>query len=201
MSLTSAASAGSHTSPSLLARVRAAEPQAWQRLVALYEPLVRCWCRRAQLQETDAADVCQEVFCAVTRHVDGFRAQGEGSFRRWLWVVTRSKLNDHFRRIAGRARGEGGTEGQLRLAEIPDAWGDPQSDPQTNAVLDAVRQRALDQVRAQFEPATWNAFWLVTIEEQSVADAARALSMTVGAVYKAKSRVLNRLRAELCEIE
>jgi len=202
MSTPAASFAGdAFTSPSLLARVRTAEPEAWQRLMTLYGPLVECWIRRAQLQENDVADVSQEVFCAVSRCLPEFRARGEGSFRSWLWVVTRSKLQDHFRRLARRPQGEGGTDGLRRLAEIPDAWGDPISDAQTQSAIDAVRRQALALVRAEFEDRTWNAFWKVTIEEKPVAQIASELEMTIGAVYKAKSRVLHRLRAELCDAE
>src|SRR5437868_592372 len=50
------------TSLSLLQRARQKEPDAWQRLVILYEPLVRHWCRRGGVAAQDIADVTQEVF-------------------------------------------------------------------------------------------------------------------------------------------
>ena len=57
--------------------------------------------------------------------------------------------------------------------------------------------RALELVRAEFEDRTWQAFWRVAAEGRPPADIADELGMTLHAVYKAKSRVLCRLRREL----
>lgn len=48
---------GSSTSASLLARVKADEPLAWERLIKLYGPVVYSWARGAGLQSEDAADL------------------------------------------------------------------------------------------------------------------------------------------------
>src|SRR6185437_3702242 len=49
------------TSSSLIARVKAREPEAWRRLVELYGPLVyRC------VPTSDAPDIVQEAFRAVS---------------------------------------------------------------------------------------------------------------------------------------
>src|SRR5438552_4110060 len=66
------------TSSSLLARVRAQDRAAWNRLVDLYGPLVYRWCRQLGLLSEDAEDVGQEVFVAVYRKVIDFRVQREG---------------------------------------------------------------------------------------------------------------------------
>jgi RNA polymerase sigma-70 factor (ECF subfamily) len=52
----------------------------------------------------------------------------------------------------------------------------------------------LDAVRAEFEDRTWWAFWQVVIDGRTPA---ADLGMTLGAVYKAKARVLRRVRVEL----
>jgi RNA polymerase sigma-70 factor (ECF subfamily) len=54
-------SASEATSSSLLERVKTQDPQGWQRLLALYGPLVYHWARQSHLQDQDAADVVQEV--------------------------------------------------------------------------------------------------------------------------------------------
>src|SRR5947209_20533536 len=83
------------TSLSLLERVRAADPQAWQRLVHVYSPLIFSWCRRTGLGPDDAADVMQDVWQAVSAAIGRFRRSAEsGTFRGWVWTITRNKLRD-----------------------------------------------------------------------------------------------------------
>src|SRR5947199_10678979 len=112
----------SATSRSLLQRARAADAGAWDRLVALYGPLVLHWCRRWGLREEDAADVFQEVFQAVAAHLAAFRRDRSGdTFRGWLRAITRNKVNDLFRRREREPAGAGGSEARARLAQVPEA--------------------------------------------------------------------------------
>jgi RNA polymerase sigma-70 factor (ECF subfamily) len=60
--------------------------------------------------------------------------------------------------------------------------------------------RALDAIRGEFEPRTWQAFWKTTVEGRAPKDVAAELAMSAGAVRVAKSRVLQRLRAELGDV-
>ena len=104
----------------LLERVKADDAAAWDRLVDLYAPLVYRWCRRCDLPEQDTADVFQDVFQAVATHIAGFRKEKEGdTFRGWLRTITRNKVRDHFRKLGREPAGEGGTEAQIRLSELP----------------------------------------------------------------------------------
>lgn len=54
-------------------------------------------------------------------------------------------------------------------------------------------------IRGEFEEKSWQAFWLVTMEDRSADQAAEQLGMTRNAVYIARSRVLRRLRDLLGE--
>src|SRR5437868_814948 len=72
------------TSLSLLQRVRVRDALAWERLVALYRPLVLSWCQRGGARREDADDLAQEVFLAVAGGLEKFRREGEGSFRSWV---------------------------------------------------------------------------------------------------------------------
>jgi hypothetical protein len=58
-------------------------------------------------------------------------------------------------------------------------------------------QRALEQVRAEFEERTWQMFWQTLVEDKSAADVAADFGVTSAAVRKARSRVLHRLREEM----
>jgi RNA polymerase sigma-70 factor (ECF subfamily) len=191
------------TCRSLLERIQADDPVAWRRLVDLYAPLVFHWCRRWDLREQDSADVSQEVFQAVATHVAGFHRERAGdTFRGWLRTITENKIRDHFRRLGREPDGVGGTEAQLRFAQLPESRS-PDEDDSDVAERRAERRLfglVLDQIRNEFEDRTWQAFWLTTVESRSTGDVAGDLGISPGAVRVAKSRVLRRLREELGDV-
>ena len=65
---------GSSTSRSLLAGAKLADAAAWERLVKLYAPLVASWCRRWGVPRQDIVDLLQEVFSAVSGHLNRFQS-------------------------------------------------------------------------------------------------------------------------------
>jgi RNA polymerase sigma-70 factor (ECF subfamily) len=188
------------TSRSLLERVRADDPRAWDQLVALYAPLVFHWCRGWDLREQDAADIFQEVFQAVATHIGSFRKEQKGdTFRGWLRTITRNKVHDFFRRRGREPEGVGGTDAQARLAEVPAPAPAEEGSLAEEPAERALVYRALELIRAEFTEQTWQAFWRTAIEDRPTADVAAELAMSPGAVRVAKSRVLQRLREELGE--
>jgi RNA polymerase sigma-70 factor (ECF subfamily) len=189
---------GDSTSMSLLERVRGDDQAAWVRLVKLYEPVLDRWCQRAGLQLADAADVKQEVFAAVTRAIGEFRRNRPGdSFRGWLYTITRNKIRDRLRKL--NEVGAGGSDAQIRLSLIPadDSDHEPPADSDDERML---YLHAVEIIRSEFEPKTWNAFWRVTVDGHSAADVAAELGVTPNAVYLARSRVLRRLREEFGDL-
>lgn len=192
----------SDTSSSLLRRVKTHNAEAWDRLVKLYGPLAYIWTRGAGLQASDAADVGQETFAAVWRNIAEFRHQGPtDSFRGWLWTITRSKIRDRFRRLQNQPQAPGGTAGQGMMAQVSQEAPASSAPPFASGEGAAVARRTLELVRTEFEPPTWQAFWQTAVEGRVPADVAEELGMTRQAVYKAKSRVLLRVRQELEGLE
>ena len=189
------------TSASLLERVRASsDADSWQRLVAIYDPLVRGWLRRHVLAEDDVDDVTQEVMSVVVRRLAEFQHNGRiGAFRTWLKTITANCLRDHWRRGKNlpRAAGESGFEGILsQLA-------DPGSELSRIWDLDHdrhVARQLLHVLRGEFEPRTWNAFQRTALEGASASDVAAELGLSTNAVFIARSRVLARLRQEAAEL-
>jgi RNA polymerase sigma-70 factor (ECF subfamily) len=157
-------------SRSWLSDLRAGRPRGWQRLVEVFEPVVRHWCRQAGVQPADGDDVTQEVFVKVRQGIGSFEP---GNFTGWLYTITANAVRDHFRHRAGRPAGVGGTDFQHRLAQEP-------APEDGSAVPESARQvlvrRVMDVVRG---------------------DVAAALGMTEANVRNARSRVLARIREEL----
>lgn len=191
----------SATSRSLLDRVRADDAAAWDRLVGLYAPLVFYWCRRADLQEQDAADVLQEVFLAVAIHLSGFHKDRPGdTFRGWLRVITQHKILDLFRRRQREPDGVGGSVAADRLADMPAPIGPQEQSAADHRAERSLLFRSLDFLRGEFEPKTWQAFWKTVVDDRCAKDVAEELGMSPGAVRVCKSRVLQRLRQELGDL-
>jgi len=189
------------TSSSLLARVKSRDEDAWRRLSKLYGPLVYRATRRFGLQEFDAAEIVQEVFQSVFLHIDGFRRDRQGdTFRGWLWTITKTKLLDYYRKRARQPPVEGGSDAYDRLRNVPEELLEDDSSGAALASASALAQYALALIQTDFEEKTWQAFWRSAVEDKPAAEIAAELEMTVAAVYKAKSRVLARLRAELSDL-
>ncbi|MBI5757566.1 MAG: sigma-70 family RNA polymerase sigma factor [Planctomycetales bacterium] len=193
------------TSASLLDRARHRDDLAWNELVELYAPLVYFWCRKTNIVEQDIPDVVQEVFRAVVTGIGGFRKDRPGdTFRGWLRIVTRSKLADHFRRLDRNPIAVGGSGAQWRMEHISGESGDCdsiESEDDERLAEFALFHRGLEKIRADFDPKTWQAFWRVVVDGLSASEAGHELGMRPGTVRVAKSRVLQRLRRQLGDVE
>jgi RNA polymerase sigma factor (sigma-70 family) len=181
-----------HTRYSLLARLADADDgAAWRAFEALYQPAVYRFARSRGLQEADALEVVQEVMLAVHRTVPDWRpSQRAGSFRAWLAEAARRLTLQTLRKRDRRDRAAGGVAGQGALAEAAAPVAIAESDDERRWAFFC----AAAQVEQEVQPATWRAFWLTAVEGRAAADAARELDMTVGNVYSAKCRVLDRIR-------
>lgn len=193
------------TSISLLYRLKANDAAAWDRLVILYAPLVYHWCRRLNLPDQDAADIFQDVFQSVAANIDSFRKeQSTDTFRGWLRIITHNKVQDYFRRQGRQPQAQGGSEASFRLSQIPSSSLPTTDDAdEFDADVQAYQQlvhRALELIRNEFTPRTWQAFWRVAVDGRRPVDVAEELEMRAGTVRVAKSRVLQRLREELGDL-
>jgi RNA polymerase sigma factor (sigma-70 family) len=190
------------TRASLLARLR--DPQdraAWQEFVELYGSLVYGVARRRGLQDADAADLTQEVFLAVARAAGRWEYdRSRGTFRGWLYGVTRHKVAKFHERRRSRPVARGDTDAQCRLAEEPSPGSDPEA-PWEQEFQQQLFRLAAAQVRDSFAPTTWQAFWRTAVEGQDAASVGADLGLSVGAVYVAKSRVLARLGERIQELQ
>lgn len=190
------------TSLSLIEKIRSNDTDAWNRMVDLYGPLVFYWCRQKGLGEQDASDVVQDVLMAVARGIGGFRRDREGdTFRGWLRVVTRSQIAMHFRKKGRSEIATGGSTFLMQIQNVPD--------PEVNGNEDEIDEdyektslfrRGLQLIQTEFEPSTWQAFWMIVIDQKSHDQVAETLQLTAGAVRQAKYRVLKRLKSEFGEI-
>lgn len=177
---------------SLLERLRKPfEPEAWDRFVSLYTPLIYTWGRRAGLREDDAADLVQDVILKLMEALPTFQYDPQKSFRAWLRTITLNTWRDHCKRRGNRLLL--GNEAALAAVASPDGleefW---ETEYSQHLVC-----RAMQLMQADFRPATWKAFWEQVVVGRPARAVAAELGLSTGAAYAAKFRVLDRLREEL----
>ena len=180
------------TDASLLERLKLpVDQRAWSRFVDLYTPLIYSWGRQVGLQESDAADLVQEVFALLVQKMPDFAYDHHKSFRSWLRTVTLNKWRDRCRRLAVRPHELTGKQ----PPELAESQGEGSfSEVEYRQQLVA---RALELMQAEFQPTTWKACWEFVVAGRPAAEVARQLGISENAVHLAKGRVLRRLRKEL----
>jgi RNA polymerase sigma-70 factor (ECF subfamily) len=189
------------TRASLLARL--ADPgdrAAWQQFVELYGRLVYAFARKRGLQDADAADLTQEVFLGLADAAGRWRYDARlGSFRGWLYGITRKKIARFLERRNGQAQGSGDTDANRRFAEKPgrepgleESW--------EREYQEQLFRLAAEEVAAAVAPKTWRAFWGTAVEGRPAAEVGAELGLSAGAVYVARSRVLARLTERVQEL-
>ncbi len=182
------------TSMSLLDLVRTHDEVAWRCMTELYGPLIYHWCRNAGLGADDAADILQDVFRSVVIHIATFeKTETGGSFRAWLWSITRNKIRDYFKVRAGKASATGGTDAHLHMLAIPDREPNDACDSSLVATS-GLTCRVFELVQREVKETTWLAFWRTTIDDIAPVVVADELGISIESVWQAKSRVLRRAR-------
>lgn len=190
------------TRASLILRLPdAADVAAWDEVLTIYGPLVYRLALRQGLQQTDAEDLVQEVFTAIARSVSKWLERTDrGKFRAWLLRIARNTAINLLTRRPKGAIGAGGDDAVRSLAEIP------HPSPELSNQFDLAYRRdvfrwAAQRVQESVTEPTWQAFWLTQVEGRPIADAARQVEMSVGAVYVARSPVMTRLRELVSQLE
>jgi len=181
----------SQTPLSLLDKLRGrGDAAVWERFVQLYTPLLSHWVHRLGIHGPDTADAVQDVFTILIQKLPDFHYDPALRFRAWLWTVTRNCVRERQRRRFPTTTGN--------VEELPTPGDDDVADTVAEAEYrQYLTRRALDLMQAEFQPATWRAFWECVVNERPAAEVACELELTENAVYLAKGRVLRRLRIEL----
>lgn len=168
------------------------DAEAWAEFASIYQPMILRLIRARGLQHADATDVTQDVLTRVAAAVAKFDCdQTSGTFRGWLYRITRNLVVDFLRRSAK----EKLVQADVQLEGIVAG----ETDCEESALFHLEFQRQIlwlsaREVRKQVQPATWQAFWQTEIQRRPVSEVAEELHFTTGAVYVARSRVLARLR-------
>ena len=185
------------TRPSLIRRLQAGtDAEAWDEFSSIYRPVIVRLAVAKGLQAEDAEDIAQKVLMSVARNIKRWKQdEKQARFRTWLQRVVRNATLNALSR-APQDGAVGGTEALAVLAELPHS---------DSAAFDREWRRetlhwAAQQIRDEFQPATWDAFWLTAVEGESPETAAARTGKSIVAVYIARTRVMQRIRAKIDEL-
>lgn len=183
------------TRHSLLLRLSSCQGEAWDEFVEIYEQAILRYSRSRGLQFSDAEDAVQEVFLAVHKYFNDKQPKlTKGRFSAWLFCVARNIAVDHVRR----------KQRDPVVGNEAMDWNELQqttfSQENENAIFHQECQKSIfkwaaNRVRPEVRDATWQAFWLTTVEGATAKQAADATKLSIGAVYTAKCRVMTKIKA------
>jgi RNA polymerase sigma-70 factor (ECF subfamily) len=185
----------STTRKTLLQRVRdPANREAWTEFFDLYAPLLEAYALAQGLSRADAEEVRDRSLEVVARRLPSFEYErSRGRFQGWLHAIARGKVVD-LRREQRLRRGD-----DSGLASLADPEGGP-DDAWDRAWRREHLLHGLRQVRASEPPAAFRVFELLLLEELSVPEVCARTGLNANQVYKAKARVLARVREHLARL-
>ena len=171
---------------------------AWEEFASIYRPVIVRIALRKQMQFDDAEDLAQQVLLLVLKNINKWKSDpARARFRTWLQTVVRSAtMNAWSRRPKDQA--SGGTDSLQQRHQRPDKADSLSFDLEwQRETLRWVAQ----QVRGEFESTTWTAFWDTAIEQLPAQEVAEKIGRSVGAVYIARSRVMQRIKQRIAELD
>jgi RNA polymerase sigma-70 factor (ECF subfamily) len=195
------------TRRTLLSRLKDWNDSAsWQEFFNLYSRLIFGVARRAGLSEAEAQDVLQETVVAVAKQMPQFHYDpAVGSFKSWLLQVTRSRINDAWRRKFYAKNGNtvrreerlGTTTAEGLPApagfDLDGAW---EADWEKH-VLAAATAR----VKALADPSRYQMFHLHVVKQIPAREVARRLHVHLMTVYYAKRVISKQIQKQIALLE
>jgi RNA polymerase sigma-70 factor (ECF subfamily) len=101
----------------LVKQIRSGDPQAWERLINLYEGRLIAFAIRRVRDRAAAEDIVQETFVGFLNSLPNFDEKRE--LQTYLFTIASYKITDHLRRT-GRRPAQTGEEASERMAEQSD---------------------------------------------------------------------------------
>jgi RNA polymerase sigma factor (sigma-70 family) len=185
------------TRQSLLTRLKKSEDQdGWQRFFDTYAAVIHSLALRSGLNAAEADDALQETMLSVAKEMPGFRYDpARGSFKSWLFQITRRRIADQFRRRVRHQRD--GDDLNDKLSDVPD----PNADTLNRAWEDEWRENqlhlAIERVKRKVSPRQWQMFDLVALQHWPTERVCDLLGVNRAQLYMARMRIGRALKSEI----
>jgi RNA polymerase sigma-70 factor, ECF subfamily len=166
------------------------ESSAWERFVAIYTPLLYHWARQQGQQDSDSADLVQDVFLILWRKLPEFEYDPSKSFHAWLKTLFINRFRS-LQRNRGRHFVSLSEQGPL------ESMVEPAIDSEDTRFL--IRQ-AFRLIEGEFSLLHQQVFRAYVLRELPAEEVAKRYEIGLGTVYGIKSKVLSRLRLEMRQL-
>lgn len=193
------------TRSSLLGRLRdLGDEVSWRRFFDTYWHLLYNVARKSGLSQSDAEEVVQETVISVARKMPDFQYDAaKGSFKQWLLLIARRRIQDQLRRYYRTMRND-----QATFEHLPNQETAPPQAP--DAQFDAVWEQewrenllrsALERLSQRVNPKHYQVFEHCVLQKLPVSAVARMLNLNAAQVYLAKHRMSLAVKRTMAEIE
>lgn len=176
------------------------DQRSWDEFYRTYWRLIYAVAIKAGLQQDEAWDVVQETVLSIAKQSRTHAYDpARGSFKKWLWTVTRWRINDRFReRSKELSTRAGGTE----PSAPPVTETIPDSDSAFERLWDAEWQEnlmkaALERVKLHVTPQQYQIFDYSVLRGMPSAEVRRKLGISLTQLYLARHRVGGVLKKEI----
>ncbi len=184
------------TNPALLNRLGDwRDHEAWVDFVTRYDPVIRSVSRRYRLDADITEELCQRVWIDLARRMRTFRYDPGLTFRGWLRRLCQSRAIDLMRKKKADAVQalEFDVAGSL-IQDAADGFDGDLRAASERPLLLRLAQEVQDDVRRRVEEGTWEIFWKIAVQGESVREASEAAGISYYAAFAAQKRVGRMLR-------
>ena len=177
------------------------DQRSWDEFYRTYWRLIYSVAIQAGLREQEAWDVVQETVLTIAKQTKkNVYDPSRGSFKTWLWNVTRWRINDQFRmRRKDTASALPDTEpGEATpLDLVADAGGSSFEKIWEKEWQDNLMKAALERVKLKVAPKQFQIYYYNVLSHMKAGEVQKKLGVSLAQVYLAKHRVGAQLRREL----
>jgi RNA polymerase sigma factor (sigma-70 family) len=186
------------TNPTLINRLGDwRDHEAWVDFVTRYDPVIRSTSGRYRLDAESTEELCQQVWIDLARRMQTYRYDPGKTFRGWLRRLCQSRAIDLLRKKKANAVESLGDQPVASLTHDASAGIEvDESASSERPVLLRQAEEVQNAVRRRVSECTWQVFWKIGIEGQSVRETSIAAGISYYAAFAAEKRVGRMLRKE-----
>jgi RNA polymerase sigma factor (sigma-70 family) len=176
---------------------------SWQDFFDTYSKLIHDSAVKSGLTRSEAQDVVQETLVTVAQHIPTFKYDPSiGSFKSWLYNITRWRITDQFRKreLVDTDHEETGT-GTRRVERVPNPISDDLDMIWNMEWEKGLLDSAVNKVRRQLDPQKFQMFDFYVNKEWSPEKVAQTFGVSTNEVYLAKHRVTEMIKQEVGRLQ